>query len=217
MHINRLAFAAFWLDAFTKTAFGAPTTLKSVDGASSPPKPAVKRPLSPPSNADTENSIEATRRAMEHSPMLNDNNEIDSDDSNEDKIEGLKKKVDEIFEGVGNVKVIDRMKELLDENPTEGIRTAVKDYLIGLLSARDDDLVSECKKHQLNLSKIINNMKKKTVGGQHVYWMANFGEFLNALTEGLLLANYAPDDDCCTHDHQHPDYNPEDDKYFNCR
>ena len=177
------------------------------DGVSSPPKPAAKRRRdrfsSPQPRLFGDRDVNDLANSMGRSPML--------DNNNNNEITMLKNRVDEIFGGVGNVKLIKRMKELLDEDPTEDIRKAVKGYLVGLLTVKDDELSSECGKHQVKLTKIFNNMKKKTVGPTTVYWMANFGEFLNQLTDGLLLANYAPEDDCHTHDHQHPNYDKDDD------
>ena len=177
------------------------------DGVSSPPKPAAKRRRdrfsSPQPRLFGDRDVNDLANSMGRSPML--------DNNNNNEITMLKNRVDEIFGGVGNVKLIKRMKELLDEDPTEDIRKAVKGYLVGLLTVKDDELSSECGKHQVKLTKIVNNMKKKTVGPTTVYWMANFGEFLNKLTEGLLLANYAPEDDCQTHDYQHPNYDKDDD------
>ena len=176
------------------------------DGVSSPSKPAAKRRrdrLSSPQPSVGNRDVNDLANSMGRSPMLEDNN-------NNEKITMLKKRVDEIFGGVGNVKLIERMKELLDEDPTEEIRKAVKGYLLGLLTVKDDELYNECGMHQVKLTKIVKKMKKKTVGPT-VYWMANFGEFLNKLTDGLLLANYAPEDDCKTHDYQHPNYDKDGD------
>ena len=145
------------------------------DGVSSPPKPAAKRRRdrfsSPQPRLFGDRDVNDLANSMGRSPML--------DNNNNNEITMLKNRVDEIFGGVGNVKLIKRMKELLDEDPTEDIRKAVKGYLVGLLTVKDDELSSECGKHQVKLTKIVNNMKKKTIGPTTVYWMANFGEFLN--------------------------------------
>ena len=71
------------------------------DGVSSPPKPAAKRRrdrLSSPQPSVGNRDVNDLANSMGRSPMLEDNN-------NNEKITMLKKRVDEIFGGVGNVKL----------------------------------------------------------------------------------------------------------------
>ena len=76
------------------------------DGAS-PPKPAAKRRRerfsSPQPRLFGDRDVNDLANSMGRSPML--------DNNNNNEITMLKNRVDEIFGGVGNVKLIKRMKE----------------------------------------------------------------------------------------------------------
>ena len=56
------------------------------------------------------------------------------------------------------------------------------------------------------------------------YWLSNFGEGISVLTEGILLANYAPTSDCRQQNEQYKPVTTEElttasgeEKYFGCR
>ena len=174
--------------------------MKSVK-ESSPRKPSTKRPLSSPQprNGGDDGDIDDITHILGQSPMLN-NDGIDSDDSNNGDgldLNELCNKVDELFGGWVNKKVIKRMKSLIKDEDCkwngngDSIRLATKQYLFGLLLC--DDNVSSIgkmfKKRQKTLGKKINKLRKSKGGG---FWQSNFGEALSDLTEGAVLANYAP-------------------------
>jgi len=154
---------------------------------------------------------------MQDVPARTTNNVTAMPDSNS-QID-VNSQIDKLFGGWGNKKVIKCMEDTINQSiKCNGpIRPATKKYLLGLLTCEDEDLLTTFEAGQKELGEAINKLvkkakvgkskskktggkkgKKKKSGGtsKSIYWQANFGEALSELTEGLVLANYAPSSDC---------------------
>ena len=190
--------------------------LTSVDGVSSPPKPAVKRrgePLPSPQPRVGNRDVNDLANSMGRSPMLEDNNN-DDDNRGDIYINELKGEVDKIFGGWTNKNIITALKNLIDTHDSDlgEIRLATKNYLITLLECNDaKNLRKKFKKRQKSLSEEIGKLKlgdyviasrkdEDNNSGDLEHWQSNFGEFLSSSTEGLVFANYSPVNDCALQD-----------------
>lgn len=102
-------------------------------------------------------------------------------------------KINSIFGGWLNEDIVAAMKYLINDHTAEGMRGDLKEYLHGLLTSEDANLVSTFDKTQHDLANTINSTKKYSGGG--IDWMATLGEGLDVRTRLLLIANYVPHTD----------------------
>ena len=128
----------------------------------------------------------------------NSDDESDLDDGDESDLDDnvdINTKIDDMYLGWANTKCIARMKELMESSDEDlsPIRLHTKNYLKYLLTCNDGRINHYFAKGQKKLGDFINKLSKSEDEGN---WAANFGEILTKLTEGLVMANYAPTSDC---------------------
>ena len=193
-------------------------------GSSSPFKKVGKyHEFASPKTGLTSNLSNTNSTSQAEDSPIGDGNHDNKLNNNE-----LCKKVDELFGGWVNKKVIKRLKGLIiDEDSkwnghnNDSIRLAVRNYLLGLLECDDSSISRIFKKRQTSLGKKIDRLQKGKGGGN---WLSNFGEGISDLTEGILLANYAPTSDSRQQNEQYKPVTAKElttasgeGKYFGCR
>ena len=109
--------------------------------------------------------------------------------------------VDDIVGGDGNNKdwinedVYSFLTDLQgDDDATDGMLGAIKEYLDGLLTSSDATLRATFDEKQLKLAQIIN--KSKLPEKEKALWMATLSEALSSSTEVFIWKNYVPHTDC---------------------
>ena len=148
--------------------------------------------------ASKANSDGDRKRKATVNGSANSDDESDLDDGDESDLDDsvdIDAKIDDMYLGWANTKCIARMKELMESSDDDltPIRLHTKNYLKYLLRCNDGRINHYFAKGQKNLGDYINKLKKNEDEGN---WAANFGEILTTLTEGLVMANYAPTSDC---------------------
>ena len=81
-----------------------------------------------------------------------------------------------------------------DDDATDGMLGAIKEYLDGLLTSSDAKLRATFNEKQLKLAQIIN--KSKLPEQEKALWMATLSEPLSSSTEVFIWKNYVPPTDC---------------------